>query len=735
MQSRIHSGLLKPSTNPRSIILISLLVFRFAFAGNSGIDKNSTNKVSSTSREATQRSVTPLVFVSRNPVKNVAQSDPGAIPGIGPQYRTAKVGGKLIVRRRDGTLRTIVDNTRLFDVSDPSVSWDGATIIFAGVQHPDSSWRIYRVNADGSGFTQLTFSNRSLDLSQFGAAAERFENYDDFDPCYLPDGRIVFASTRHPSVASIDHVLTSNLFVRNDDGTLHRITTERNGAEEPAVDPRTGRVVYARWFVNLDRPSNVTRHGIARAEYQCLTQDIANVWQAITIKPDGEGLKMYAGFPRSRFGMQTYKPVVLHDGRMISTFTPHTSMTPTIAGTGLRWFKEGANFEHYIIGVHSDELHPTDSLVAPPFATDPVEYSNERILFSYSRDGKDYGLYTCNLNGSQLRKVIDLLGTLELDAQLLTARKRPPILEDGFPPPAFDLPPTEDPETIARNDVFRFDCLNIFINGAVDEPMADAPRITRNAKIRFFTNFQRQNPRDPDPSIFLRDADVFPAGGVHQPDIPADVPLFEQIVDSAGRVLETTDGKFAHVPGFNFERLGGGTKCVGCHAGHSMLTVPVNGTVAEWLNVSPSANVTASSFLNDKEAHNFGPRRAVDRQARTGGDTVNWVSNEGIGAYIELNWDIPVDVKQIVLYNIKQNSRLGTSILVNNCEIILYYKSREVARIKSTGKVVQNGTPINLPPTTIDAARVVIKSFAGTFHFHRFSGLAEIETVARIHQE
>jgi len=721
-----------------STLLVLILVLAAdvltLFAGT-GASPGSMRALPHGGNQTTVANLPPLVFVSRNPLSEHIHIDPGAVPGIGPQYRTAKVGGKLMARERNGRLRILVDEVLLYDVADPSVSWDGQTIVFAGVEHPDSSWRLFRIGADGKNFKQITFTDRTMDLEQFGAAAVHFRYYDDFDPCFMPDGRIIFASTRYPALASLDQVLVSNLYMWEKDGSIHRVTTERNSAEEPTIDPVTGLIVYSRWWVNLDRPSNVTRHGLARSDHQSLTDDIGNIWQAVTVRPDGGGLKMYAGFPKTKFGSQTYKPVVLEDGRLLSTFTARTSMTPIVGGLGLRWFNKGADFEHHIIGVRSDESLRAMETIPPPFATDPVQISGQIILFSYSLDGTDYGLYTCRLDGSELRKVLDLRGTLELDAQVLQPRRLPPVVEDEFLPPVTDVPPTEDPLTYAKNDFFRFDCMNVFANGAVDEPMPDAPRITRNAKIRFFMNIQRQNPRGPDPTIFLKDAPVFLTGGVHEHDVPAEVSLFEQLVDSTGKVLETTDGKFAHVPGFNYERQGAGTKCVGCHAGHSMLTVPINGTLAEWVNVSPSATVTASSFFVDERGRSFHARRAVDRQAQMGGDTVNWVANEGSGAHLDLQWEIPIDVKRFVLYGIKPNVRSGNTTVVQKCEIYLYRNSVEVGRTNVLAVLSAAGTQVNIPPTTIDAARVVVTRFDGTFGHRPLAGLAEVETIARIYQE
>lgn len=667
----------------------------------------------------------PIVFVSRNPIPGYG---PDAVPGIGPVFRTFYVGGWLMVREPSGRVRLLVDTLQFVDVSDPSVSWDGAHILFSGLVHPDSNWRIFRIRSDGTDLQPLTHSDRYLDLSQFGKVAHRFARYDDFDPCFLPDGRIMFASTRFPSIALLGDVLTSNLFLMNADGSgMRRITSERNGGEEPSIDPVTGKVAYSRWFVNMDRPSNITKTGVTREESQALTNDIANLWQASTINPDGDELKLYAGFVRTREGTHAYKPVILPDTRLVSMFTSNLSMLPTTGGSGLRWFAKGAGSPRHIVGT-SQEERPSG---VNQFAVDPALVQRNRLLFSRTNDDGDYGLFTIDLDGKSISRVLDFPGRHELDAQPLVSRPLPPILEDDFPFEPSLLPPTEDPQTYFKDDFFRFDCMNVFTNGAVDEPIPDAPRITRGARIRFFMNVQRQSATGPDPSIFLKDAEVFYHGGVHEHDVPAEVPLFEQLVDSNGHVLETSDGRFAHVPGFNFERQGAGTKCVGCHAGHSMLEVPINGTIAEWFNVSPSASVSASSFVKDMGGRSYPPEQVVDRQAQTGGDSVIWVANEGVGASIELRWDIPIEVREMILYSISPGKKIGNPV-VNDCEILLYYYDKQVFHFPSTGRVSPKGTPVRVPPTVINSARIVIKKFSGRIHRQAVVGLAEVETIARL---
>jgi hypothetical protein len=106
------------------------------------------------------------------------------------------VGGRLLVREANGNIRVLVDSTMNFngislvDVQDPCVYWDASKIIFSGVEHCDSSWRIYET-ALMARFKKITSSNRNIPLTQFGPIAYKFVKYDDIDPCYLPDGRIV----------------------------------------------------------------------------------------------------------------------------------------------------------------------------------------------------------------------------------------------------------------------------------------------------------------------------------------------------------------------------------------------------------------------------------------------------------------------------------------------------------------------------------------------------------------
>jgi hypothetical protein len=691
----------------------------------------------------------PIVFVSRNLEQNgsIFYPQAGLLPGMGPFSRFKVVGGRLLVREANSTIRVLVDSTMnfggisLIDVSDPSVHWSASKIVFAGVEHRDSSWRIYEIRADGTGFKKITFSNRNVSLAQFGPIAYKFTRYDDIDPCYLPDGRICFASTRYPSLSQMG-ARTTNIYITDTASTSHyRITTERNGAEEPVIDPITGKIVFSRWWLNIDHPSILTQNGLTRDSLLAVTGDIANIWQAAKIRPDGDGLALYTGTADLRNGLHNYKPYVMNDGRMLGVFVPHTSMMFTTGSSGIRWFNEGVDYSHHIIGVNQNSMQlyiqspPSIGTMQPPYATDPVELPNGKVLFSYSAqvENQDYAIYTINLDGTGLSPFYDIPGKLELNAEVLLPKSVPPVISNGVFTIASELPPTLSPETWFKDDGFRFDCVNMFVNGDVDKPMQDAPPITRFARIKFFMNFQRMDSLGLDTPIYLTEQPVFHTGQIAFDHAPANVSMFEQVVDSAGKVLRGSNGQVAHVIGMNYGPPGTGTKCVGCHTGHTEITVPSTISEAAFFNVSTSATVTQSSFKYVNDSTQFPGKKVIDRKARNDSLRVNWIAAGTNDQYVNLKWDVPIDVRRVTLYNIRPNNATNTNIQVTDCEIIISYEGIEVSRISSTGSISSNGSTFNFPPVPkIDEVRVIVKSYTGLVNGENVPGLAEVETNARI---
>lgn len=160
----------------------------------------------------------------------------------------------------------------------PDLSFDGRRILFAyteargeGVEwSPRASYHIFRVAADGSGLTQLTDGP-----------------WNEFDPCWLPNGRIAFVSERRGGYLRCGGSAPP---YDSPTYTLHTMTADGNDVVclsfhetqewQPSVDHH-GMLVYTRWDY-VDRDTNVAHH----------------IWSCY---PDGRDPRSYHGnYPQRR---------------------------------------------------------------------------------------------------------------------------------------------------------------------------------------------------------------------------------------------------------------------------------------------------------------------------------------------------------------------------------------------------------------------------------------------------
>lgn len=124
----------------------------------------------------------------------------------------------------------------------PDLSYDGRSILFAWTEPqplntyvwtPETTWNLFRVGADGSQLTQLTDSQ-----------------FDDFDPCFLPSGRIAFISERRGGYIRCfgglevpQHTLHS---MAGDGRDIRPLSWFVTGEWHPSVN-NDGMIVYTRW--------------------------------------------------------------------------------------------------------------------------------------------------------------------------------------------------------------------------------------------------------------------------------------------------------------------------------------------------------------------------------------------------------------------------------------------------------------------------------------------------------
>ncbi|MBW8042216.1 MAG: hypothetical protein FVQ85_19760 [Planctomycetes bacterium] len=138
----------------------------------------------------------------------------------------------------------------------PGLSYDGKTIMFAYVEckgdkahrhhtdpskghwHEGRSYHILKVNIDGTSLEQLTDGT-----------------WNDFDPCWLPNGRVVFISERRGGYLRCGRVCpTYTLFDMNPDGSDIRCLSPHETNEWHPSVTNDGMIIYTRW-------DYIDRHG------------------------------------------------------------------------------------------------------------------------------------------------------------------------------------------------------------------------------------------------------------------------------------------------------------------------------------------------------------------------------------------------------------------------------------------------------------------------------------------
>jgi len=119
---------------------------------------------------------------------------------------------------------------------DPDVSYDGKRILFSWKKSAyGDDYHIYEMDFETREVRQLTFGQ--------GVA--------DYEAIYLPDGNIMFSSTRCFQNVDCWHVSVCNMYLMNEEGKyMRRIGFDQVHTNYPQVHPKSGLVTYTRWEYN-----------------------------------------------------------------------------------------------------------------------------------------------------------------------------------------------------------------------------------------------------------------------------------------------------------------------------------------------------------------------------------------------------------------------------------------------------------------------------------------------------
>ena len=156
-----------------------------------------------------------------------------------------------------GRLTVLLEDAR-GGIRDPQISHDAKRILFSYRQGGTRHFNLHEINADGTGLRRITSGD-----------------WDDVEPCYLPDGGIAFCSSRCNRYVMCWYAPVAVMFRCEADGSALRMLSSNSVTENtPAILP-DGRILYTRWeYVNRDAIS------------------FHHLW---TMNPDGTEQQVYFG--------------------------------------------------------------------------------------------------------------------------------------------------------------------------------------------------------------------------------------------------------------------------------------------------------------------------------------------------------------------------------------------------------------------------------------------------------
>ena len=139
-------------------------------------------------------------------------------------------GAKLCrLRIADRTLTAILEDPR-GGIRDPQVHYDAEKIVFSYRKGGGEHYHLYEINADGSGLKQLTDGE-----------------YDDIEPTYMPDGSLIFVSSRCKRWVNCWVTQVAVLHRCNADGTNIQPLSSNNEHDNTPWPLADGRILYTRW--------------------------------------------------------------------------------------------------------------------------------------------------------------------------------------------------------------------------------------------------------------------------------------------------------------------------------------------------------------------------------------------------------------------------------------------------------------------------------------------------------
>ncbi len=416
-------------------------------------------------------------------------------------------------------------------IKDPDVSYDGNKILFAETKD-NNGFHLYELDATNpQTIRQITSNPPNLRIS-------------DFDGCYLPNGNILFQSSRNFGLVDCFTNISSNLFICDKDGKyLRRIGYDQVQTFYPTM-MEDGKVLYTRWEYN-DR-SQVYSMGL------------------FTMNPDGTNQTEF-------YGNQSWWPTSIIQARNIPGSTKvmaifsghHTTYSGEIGIIDPNIGRQEGQGISLIAPVRKPTIVRRDNGGVNFLFQTPYPFDEQCFLVGYRPNtSSNFSLYFMNVNGE--RELLAWGNGQSLNRPVpLAARKVPHQFASMVD---------------YKNNTGAFTMSNIYVGtGLPGIPKGTIKRLRVVALDYRIDNpigytFWRTNEFDLsahtytpiarssgswDVKRILGETPVYSDGSAAF-IVPARTPVFFQALDSLGRVVQTMRSWSTLMPGETFS-------CVGCH--------------------------------------------------------------------------------------------------------------------------------------------------------------------------
>jgi formylglycine-generating enzyme required for sulfatase activity len=419
----------------------------------------------------------------------------------------------------DGTLSIVYRPPGGGYIGDLELHFDAQRLLFT--QSGPAGWKIHEMDTDGTNLRQVS---------------QMPDDVDAMDPCYLPNGRIVFGSTSSYQSVPCWHGCqpVSNLCLMDADGShVRQLCFDQDHNFHPAVLP-SGQVLYQRWDYT----------GISHIYLR----------QLMTMNPDGTRQRAIYGsnswYPNSLFFPQ---PIPGKENRLLCILSGyhgvHRMGQLVIVDPSVGWAEERGIVQR--ISGRGARIEPKirDALVNGdwPMFLHPRALSEKYFLVScQTGPNAPWGIYLADVFDN-LVLVHETPGYALLEPTPLVSRPAPPAL----------------PEQVSWNQ----DDASVFIRDVYAGPgLADVPRgtIKRLRLVAYHFGYRGLAGSDkigyggPWEAMRILGTAEVEADGSASFRVPACTPISIQTLDAKGQAVQLMRSWFTAMPGEH-------VSCVGCH--------------------------------------------------------------------------------------------------------------------------------------------------------------------------